>query len=174
MKRLIIGAVFVVTAFSGLVAQEQFVTVAVFNIDRVITAYYQDSSTIRRYQDAQQEYEAEMERLDDQLLDYQRRRADALEDGDSRTARRLADDIEALEDDIATRRDAWLARQERLRQELSDDVFYDRLYRTVEFVAENGGYTGVLEETAMGTALFWISPAIDITREIIDEMRARY
>jgi len=174
MKRLTIAGILLLTISWGVTAQEQFVTFAVFNIDRVITAYFEDSSTVRRYQEAEQEYEAERQRLDDQLLTYQRRRAEALEEGDSRTARRLAEDIEALEEDIVTMRDAWFARQDRLRRELSDDEFYDRLYRTVELVAENGGYTGVLEETSMGTALFWISPAIDITQDIIDEMLARF
>lgn len=174
MKRLIVGAFLIFAMSWASVAQEQFVTIAVFNIDRVITAYFQDSSTVRQYREAEQDYRAEMQRLDDQLLGYQRRRAEALEDGDTRTSRRLAEDIEALEEDITTRRDAWFARQERLRRELSDDEFYDRLYRTVELVAENGGFTGVLEETSMGTALFWISPAIDITQDIVDEMLSRY
>jgi Skp family chaperone for outer membrane proteins len=158
----------------SLAAQEQFVTFAVFNLDDVITAYFEDSSTVRQYQDAEEEYRAEMQRLEEQLLDYQQRRAEALEEGEARTARRLREDIEALEEDIATRQESWYARRAELRGALSDNQFYRRLYSTVQLVAENGGYTGVLEETAMGTALFWYSSAIDITQDVIDQMLARY
>ncbi|MFW5684343.1 MAG: OmpH family outer membrane protein, partial [Spirochaetota bacterium] len=108
------------------------------------------------------------------LNEYQSRRARALDRDDSRTAQRLREDIEALQQEIVSLRERWFAQQTELQDELGGDEFNQRLYDTIGFVAEDNGYTAVLEASQLGSALFWYSPEIDITDEIIQELLARF
>ena len=79
-----------------------------------------------------------------------------------------------LQEEIIALRERWFAQQAELQEELGGEEFYERLYDTIEFVAEDNGYTAVLESTTLGSALFWYSMEIDITEEIIQELLARF
>jgi Skp family chaperone for outer membrane proteins len=176
MKRTLGFAAIIMLALLAvpLVAAEQLTTVAVFNLQNVMIDYYQDSGAVREFRAAEQQYRDQIARFDDTLQDYQARRADALDRNDSRTAQRLREDIAALEDDIRALQERWLQQQEQLQSELAGDAFYVTLYETVGFVAEDNGFTLVLEETQLGGALFWFSPdVVDITDEIVTELQRR-
>ena len=154
---------------------QQLTTVAVFDLEQVMLSFYQDSAAVRAYRQAEQEYRNDLQRAEQTLSEYQSRRADALDRNDATTARRLREDIQALQEDIIALTERWYAQQQELQQELGGDEFYDRLYDTVGFVAQDNGYTVVLESTSLGsTALFWYSPDVDITNDIIQELLARF
>lgn len=152
----------------------QFITVAVYDRNDVLVEFFEQSETVREFAQAQQDHENRMRALEQQLLDLQDRRADALDRNNSRTAQRLREEIDALEDEIITRREAWFAREQEFLSQLGDDEFYLRLYDVVELVAQDGGYTAVFEENASTPGLFWYSQEIDITDEVIDEMLRRF
>lgn len=153
---------------------QQLTTVAVFDLDQVLVTFYQDSAAVREYREAEAEFRADLQRAEQLLNEYQARRSRAIDRGDSRTAQRLRDDIRALEEEILALREGWFAQQEELQDELGGDEFNQRLYDTIGFVAQDNGYTAVLEASQLGTALFWYSPEIDITEEIIQELLARF
>ncbi|MFW5742436.1 MAG: OmpH family outer membrane protein [Spirochaetota bacterium] len=159
---------------AGFAGAEQLTTVAVFDLQQVLLSFYQDSSAVREYRRAEQEYREDLLRAEDSLSDYQRRRADAVDRGDTRTAQRLREDIQALQEDIVALQERWFTRQEELQNELAGEEFYNRLYDTAEFVAQDNGYTMVVDADALGIALFWYSPEIDVTDEIIEELNARF
>ena len=172
-KRLLLIAAIAVIA-AGVASGEQLTTVAVFNIQSVMIDYYADSAAYREFQAAEQQYRDELARFDDTLQNYQTRRANALDRNDSRTAQRLREDISALEDDIRALQERWLAERPILLSALAGDEFFVTLYDVVQFVAEDNGFTVVLEETALGTGLFWFSPdVVDITEEIVAELLRR-
>jgi Skp family chaperone for outer membrane proteins len=154
---------------------QQLTTVAIFDLETVLLSFYQDSAAVREYQEAEREFRAELQRAEQTLTEYQTRRAEAIDRNQTTTARRLREDIVALEEDIVALTERWYARQQELQTQLGGDEFYERLYDTVGFVAQDNGYTAVLESTALGsTALFWYSPDIDITEQIIRELLARF
>ncbi len=153
---------------------QQLTTTAVFDLEQVLLNFYQDSAAVREYRRAEQEFRADLRAAEQLLDDYQRRRATALDRNDSRTASRLREDIEALQEDIIAMRERWFAEQRELQNLLAGEEFYQRLYDTVGFVAQDNGYTSVLETSALGTGLFWYSPEIDITDKVIRELLARY
>lgn len=159
---------------SGTVGAEQLTTVAVFDLQQVLLSFYQDSSAVREYRQAEQEYREDLLRAEDTLSDYQRRRADAIDRGNSRTAQRLREDIVALQEDIVALQERWYTRQQELQDELAGEQFYNQLYETAEFVAQDNGYTMVVDADALGLALFWYSPEIDITDAITQELLARF
>ncbi len=179
MKRThwLIGATLLVLVATTLFAQAnrvQFITVAVYNANDVQLSFFEESATVRQFAEAQREHESRMRRLEQQLLDLQSRRSDALDSGNSRTAQRLREEIDALEEDIITRQEAWFANESEFLSQLGDDNFYRRLYDAVELVAQDGGYTAVFEENASTPGLFWFSSEIDITDEVIEEMLRRF
>ncbi len=153
---------------------QQLTTTAVFDLEQVLLNFYQDSAAVREYRRAEQEFRADLRAAEQLLEDYQRRRTTALDRNDSRTAARLREDIEALQEDIIAMRERWFAEQRALQNQLAGEEFYQRLYDTVGFVAQDNGYTSVLEASALGTGLFWYSPEVDITDKIIRELLARY
>lgn len=171
-RRVAFGLLLVFAAAAA--GAQTLTTVAVFDMQDVLVTFYQDSSAVREFQQAREEFQNDLLRAEQTLNDYQTRRATALERNDSRTAQRLREDIEALQEDIIALQERWLAQEQQLQNELAGDEFYNRLWETVGFVAEDNGYTAVLDTTAMGTALFWYSPDVDITQDVITEMLARF
>lgn len=171
--RLVALAVLLLLVAAGAGAQ-QLTTVAVFDLEQVLITFYQDSAAVREFEQAQEQYREELLRAEQQLNDFRGRRADALERNDARTASRLREDIQALEEDIAAINERWFALRAELEEDLAGDEFYERLYSTVGFVAEDNGYTAVLEVTGLGSSLFWYSQEIDITEEVIQELLARF
>ena len=165
---LLVGAATVASA-------QQLTTVAVFNLEQVMLSFYQDSAAVREYREAERQYRAELQQAEQTLAEYQNRRADAIDRNQSTTARRLREDIQALEEDIVALTERWYAQRQELQSRLGGDDFYARLYDTVGFVAQDNGYTAVLESTSLGsTALFWYSPDVDITEDVIQELLARF
>lgn len=172
-RRWILALCLVLVSASGWA--QQLTTVAVFDLEQVMLSFYQDSAAVREYRQAEQDYRNDLQRAEQTLSEYQRRRADAIDRNDSTTARRLREDIQALQEDIVALTERWYAQQQQLQSRLGGDEFYDRLYDTVGFVAQDNGYTVVLESTSLGsTALFWYSPDVDITTQIIEELLARF
>ena len=156
------------------VSAQQLTTVAVFDLEQVLLNFYQDSAAVRQYRQVEEEHRAELLRAEQLLEDYQRRRGAALDRRDSVTAQRLRQDIEALQEDIIVMKERWFSQQRQLYSQLAGEDFYRRLYDTVGFVARDNGYTSVLEVGALGTALFWYSPDVDITEMVIRELLIRF
>jgi outer membrane protein len=168
----------VITVFLALCAtsawSQQLTTVAIFDLDQVTLSFYQDSAAVREYRQAEEEFRTDLLRAEQTLNEYQTRRANALDRDDTRTAQRLREDIEALQEDIVAIRERWYAQQQEMLETLGEEEFYNNLYETVEYVAEDNGYTVVLESTQLGSSLFWYSQEVDITEEVIQELLARF
>ncbi|MFP4113229.1 MAG: OmpH family outer membrane protein [Spirochaetota bacterium] len=171
-QRIVIPALLFVVA--GVAYTQQLTTVAVFDMNQVVLSFYQDSAAVREYREAEERFRTDLLLAEETLSEYQSRRADALDRNDGTAARRLREDIQALEEDITAMRERWYAEQAQLEEELAEEEFYNQLYDTVDFVAQDNGYTVVLESTALGTSLFWYSDEVDITEEIIQELLARF
>lgn len=161
-------------AASAPLAAQQLTTVAVFDLERVVLDFYQDASAVRDFRSSESEYQEDLARLESTLVDYQSRRANALDRNDARTAQRLREDISALEEDILALNERWFAERQQLYSELAGNDFYARLYETIRFVAEDNGFSVVLDSNALGSALFFYSPEIDITEQVITELLRRF
>ena len=59
---------------------------------------------------------------------------------------------------------------ETLRRSLqSSDDFYQKLYSTLERIAESGGYTMILS-LQDSNSILWYSPSVDVTDEVISKL----
>jgi len=159
---------------AALLPANEFKTVAVFDSSRVVLAFYQDSSLYREYRVAEEQYRARLADLDQTISDTQVRRSQALDSGDSRTARRLREELDDLADERNLLQETFDATTADFLDRFSGDEFMDQLFTVVQFLAESGGYTLVVDSAASEVGLFWHSPAIDITEDVIAEMIDRY
>jgi Skp family chaperone for outer membrane proteins len=166
------GVVLTLLLVGALQAQEVR-TVAVFRSDDVILAFYEESESLREYRRAEERYEDRVQEIEARIRDYQARRQAALDRGDSRTARSLREDIADLEDELLVLYENWAQDSAEIVNELAGDEFLTRLFNVVAYLAENGGYTLVMDKSALGDALFWLSQSVDITEEVIAELLRR-
>ncbi|MEE8440567.1 MAG: OmpH family outer membrane protein [Spirochaetia bacterium] len=160
---------------AGIVAlAEQLTTVAVFDMDQVLLGFYTDSDLFRDYRRAEEQYRADLLLAENDLRDLQARRATAVSRNDSRLAARLREDIAGRQEYMIALKERWYMTEDELLAELQEDQFYQTLYDVAEYVAEDNGYTLIMDVSRTGTGIFWHSLAIDVTEDIIQELRDRF
>ncbi len=153
---------------------EQLTTVAVFAMDKVLLSFYSDSDILRDYFRADEQHRADVLLAENDLRDLQARRATAVSRNDSRLAGRLREDITAQQEYILALNERWYQTEDGLLAELQDDQFYKTVYEVAGYVAEENGYTLIMDVSATGMGIFWYSPAIDVTDDIIQELLVRF
>ncbi|MCK4516568.1 MAG: OmpH family outer membrane protein [Spirochaetaceae bacterium] len=153
---------------------EQLTTVAVFRMDDVLLNFYSDSDIVRDYIRAEEQYRADMLLAENDLRDLQARRATAVSRNDSRLAGRLREDITAQQEYIDALRERWYQTEDGLLAELQENQFYKTVYEVAGYVAEENGYTLIMDVSGIGMGIFWYSPAIDVTEDIIQELGVRF
>jgi len=153
---------------------EQLTTVAVFDMDQVLLNFYSDSDVVRDYRRAVEQYRADLLIAEDDLQDLQARRATAVSRNDSRLAARLREDITAQQEYLNALNERWYQTEDLLLAELQDDRFWVTVYEVAQYVGEENGYTLILDVSLAGTGIFWFSPVIDVTEDIIQELRDRF
>ncbi len=155
-------------------AAEQLTTVALFDMDQVLLSFYSDSDILRDYFRAEEQYRADVLLAENDLRDLQARRATAVNRNDSRLAARLRQDAAAQQEYIDALNERWRQTEDGLLAELQDDPFYKTVYEVAGYVAEENGYTLIMDVSGIGMGIFWYSPAIDVTDDIIQELVVRF
>ena len=153
---------------------EQLTTVAVFDMDQVLLSFYSDSDVLRDYRRAEEQYRADLLRAENDLRDLQARRATAVSRNDSRLASRLREDIEAQQEYVLALNERWYQTEDELLLELQDDQFFETVYQVAGYIAEENGYTLIMDVSRIGMGIFWFSPSIDVTDDIIQELLVRF
>lgn len=158
----------------GSLPAEQLTTVAVFDMDQVLLSFYSDSDILRDYRRAEEEYRSDLLVAENDLRNLQSRRASAVDRNDSRLAARLREDIQAQQEYIQALNERWYQTEDQLLAELSHDQFFETVYQVAGFVAEENGYTLIVDVSRTGLGVFWFSPSIDVTDDIIQELLVRF
>lgn len=153
---------------------EQLTTVAVFDMDQVLLSFYSDSDVLRDYRRAEEQYRADLLRAENDLRDLQARRATAVSRNDSRLASRLREDITAQQEYVLALKERWYQTEDELLLELQDDQFFETVYQVAGYIAEENGYTLIMDVSRIGMGIFWYSPSIDVTADIIQELLVRF
>ena len=167
-----ISCLFLLFAVSSLFAQ-QITKFAVVDTARVYQAYFMNSSPVRNYESKKNEFQAEinsltqeLQKLHDQKLEYDR-------NGDVANSARIQTEITKKTDFINEYASAKNAELESLKNSLkSNDDFYQRLYATLEQIAESGGYSVVMS-LQQANAILWYSSSVDITDDVIKQLGLR-
>lgn len=173
-KRIGVAVAAILLAVVGPAVAEQLTTIAAFDMDQVLLSFYSDSAAIREYRTAEESYLLAFTAAQADLQELRARRATALDRNNNAQARNLANDILAQEEYLLDLQERWYSQQGELLAELQGEEFFNRLYEVVQYVAEDNGYTMVVDISHAGSDVFWYSPAIDVTEDVVQELLARF
>ncbi len=170
------GAVFwlIAAAFAG---AQQITRVAVVDLQRVLSAIPREAVTMRDFDRAKTEIQAEVDRIGSEIRNLQtlRSQAELAEDRNS---------VSLLDAQIAGRtaelreyvklKQPWL--DELARKVAATNTMIQSMYRHIQSVAEADGYSVVLnsrQTESSGGSVLWFSPEVDITDKVIKAFTAR-
>ncbi len=132
----------------------------------VYTTYFRDTTAVRSYDEKRLEFQNEINDLTNDLKALQAQMLEFEKNGDRTQAQRLEGQI--AEDAQFLQEYTWAknVELENLRKNLANsDEFYQRLYRIIGDIAEEEGYSMILDLQA--DSILWYSPSVDITRTVI-------
>ena len=169
MKRYI-SVLICAFAFTAASFAQQITKFAVVDTNRVYQAYFRNSAPVRNYESKKEEFQkeldkqvAELQRLNDQKIEYQR-------SGNDAEAMKIESKITKKTDFINEFTNAINTELESLKNSLKENnAFYKELYDTLARVAESGGYSAILN-LQEANSILWYSPSVDITDLVISRL----
>jgi len=167
-KRFIVVAL-LIFSLAGLSAQ-QITRFAVVDTSRIYTTFYRDSRSVRDYETKKTQYQAEIQRMSDEIKDLRQQKVDADTAKDDTKSARLDSDINSKTRTLLDYSKVKNSELDAIKKKLStDDEFYSMLYDQIRKVAESDGYSMVLS-IQDGNSIIWYSPTVDITDKVIRNM----
>ena len=152
------------------VSAQHITRFAVVDTSRIYATFLSDSRSVREYQAKQAKYQAETQRMSDEIIALRQKKVDADAVGRTDIVQKYQAEIDAKTSFLLEYSKACNDELAMLRKNLvSDDVFYARLYAAIKKIAESQGYTMVLN-LQQGEAIIWYSPTVDITETVIREL----
>ena len=168
IKRFVIVAL-CIFSLAGLSAQ-QITRFAVVDTSRIYTTFYRDSRSVRDYEAKKTQYQAEIQRMSDEIKDLRQQKVDADAAKDDTKAARLDSDINSKTRTLLDYSKVKNTELDTIKKKLTtDDEFYSMLYDQIRKVAESDGYSMVLS-LQDGNSIIWYSPTVDITDKVIRNM----
>jgi len=151
-------------------AQQQVTKFGVVDTARVYEAYFRDTGPIRKYETKKTEFQNEIAKMTEEVRELQNQRADFKKENNEAAVLRLDAKINEKVEILKEYTNAKNIELETLRKSLkSSDSFYQKLYSTLERIAEAGGYSMILS-LQDSNAILWYSPSVDITDKVIDSL----
>ncbi|MCQ2241324.1 OmpH family outer membrane protein [Treponema sp.] len=157
-------------AFTAASFAQQITKFAVVDTNKVYQAYFRNSAPVRNYETKKEDFQkeldkhvAELQRLNDQKIEYQRK-------GNDSDAMKIEAQITKKTDFINEYTSAKNTELESLKKSLKENnAFYKQLYDTLARVAESGGYSAILN-LQEANSILWYSPSVDITDQVISQL----
>ena len=152
---------------------QQITRFAIVDLPRVYTSFFNQSSTVRDFEERSARVQTEINRRSSELLQLRARHAEAVLQGNQAEASRLELQIytmtEALREYHQTNTAILQAELNRLSQ---SDSFYNQVNDEIRYIAESEGYSMVINSRE-NTGILWYNPTIDITDRVISSLRAK-
>ncbi len=151
-------------------AQELITRMGVVDLDRVVRAFYLDSEAFRAYQARRAEVIAEREEIEEEIHILELDLLRARQDGNRSLALRLEQQVFDMKDHLSQYVRVMNDRLQRMYHDLTtSDLFIGELAETLPYVAEELGYTVILDTDDV---LHWDTD-VDLTDEVIAELARR-
>jgi len=174
-KKRLFYAVLLMCMSGLLFAQTQQITrIAVIDMQKIYLTYYSDSSAVRNFEAEKQKVQDQIQKLSDEIKELQKKKLQLQTDGKTAEAAALDGEIakkaQYLSDFIRIKK-AEL--DEKAQKLMNTDDFMNRLYKTVQQVAESEGFSIVLDIRGINQVtsnIIWFTPLIDITDKVIQVM----
>lgn len=165
MMAFVLTAIAVSEGFS-----QQITKFAVVDTSRVYQAYFRNSAPMRSYESKKNEFQSEINKKTEALRSLQAKKREYEQAGDTanaeKTEAKIKKDTQFLQEYTAAKNMELDSLKKSLQN--SDD-FYQKLYATLEKIAEAGGYSMILS-LQQSNSILWYSPSVDITDDVIKSL----
>lgn len=154
----------------GFASAQQITKFGVVDTSRVYEAFFRDTGPVRNYEKKKADFQKQIDSLTQELKDLQAKRAEALKNKNEAAVQRLDSQITQQTEYLKEYTNAKNMELDSLRRSLqSSDSFYQKLYSTLERIAEGGGYSMILS-LQDSNSILWYSPSVDVTDEVISAL----
>lgn len=171
MKKIIVILVLLCACVATpLFAQASLTKFGVIDTSRVYNAYFRNSTGARNYEQKKADFQAEVDRMTEELRTLQSQKLDLENAGDVDGAASLEVTIKSKTASLTQYTKTKNIELENLKSNLeSSDEFYNNLYKVVEKIAESNGLSLILS-LQQANAVIWYSESVDITQQVIDDL----
>ncbi len=170
IKALVCLCTILIVSSVSLFAQQTITKFAVVDTARVYQAFYNNSKTVRDYEDKKKEAEAEIEKVTKELQTLHNRKLAADRSGDRESSQNLQMQITQKANYLSEYTATKNAELESLKRSMqNNDTFYKKLMDVLKSVAEGEGYSMVLSLTN-DNSILWYSDTVDITDKVIKQL----
>lgn len=151
-------------------AQQQITKFAVVDTSKVYSAYYRNAAPVKNYENKKAEFQKEITKRTEEIKTLRKKKADYEAAGDTANAQKVQNDITKKTEYLTDYTNAKNAELETMLNNLQkSDEFYKKLYKTLQKVAESGGYSMILS-LQDSNSILWYSSSVDITETVISEL----
>jgi outer membrane protein len=176
MKRIIIFFCLLSCGFFSLAetAQAQQITkFAVVDLPRVYTSFFRDSRPVRDFEARSARVQAEIDKMNEEILTLKSQLLDAQSQGDNTRILRLENDIFRKSEFLQQYYQTKTQELETQRKKLADsNSFMQQVYDEIRIIAESEGYSMVLS-LKDNKGILWHSPTVDITEQLIQNLQSK-
>lgn len=170
MKKILILLLLCLFAAIPVFAQAQLTKFGVIDTARVYNAYFRNSTGSRNYEQKKADFQAEVDRMTEELKTLQAQKLELEEAGDVEGAENLEKTIKTKTTALTQYTKTKNIELENLKSNLeSSDEFYNNLYKVIEKIAESNGLSLILS-LQQANAVLWYSESVDITQQVIDAL----
>lgn len=171
MKKFV--CIFVLSLVPIFAMAQEITKVAVIDLEKIYSTFRTDSQAARDYEQKKTKYQAEMQKLQDEILALKNKKIEAQQKNvDSATLQKydsiILSKTKFLEEYTKTKNDELKSIRQRL---LTNDKLYSSIFNATKKVAEREGYTIVFNVQEKSSAIIWYSQTIDITDMVISELQ---
>lgn len=171
MKKCFFVFLFSVVATVASFAQAQQITrFGVVDTAKVYQAYFKNSSPMRNYESKKAEFQGEINKRADEIRTLRTQKNEALSLGNDYEASNLDAEIAKKTESLTEYTKSKNLELENLKANMQNsNEFYTKLYKVIERVAENEGFTMILS-LQQNNGILWYSTSVDVTEKVISEL----
>ncbi|MBR4630799.1 MAG: OmpH family outer membrane protein [Treponema sp.] len=171
MKKCFFVFLFSVVAMVASFAQAQQITrFGVVDTAKVYQAYFKNSSPMRNYEAKKAEFQGEINKRADEIRTLRTQKNEALSLGNDYEASNLDAEIAKKTESLTEYTKSKNLELENLKANMQNsNEFYTKLYKVIERVAENEGFTMILS-LQQNNGILWYSTSVDVTEKVISEL----
>ncbi|MBN1798991.1 MAG: OmpH family outer membrane protein [Spirochaetales bacterium] len=158
----------------SVITAEQLTKIAVVDIVKIYKAFFKESKAIRDLEEFKKKYEAELDKIDNQLLELEKKIVEAKKKGDSSEIIKLEEEQTKTEsyrnEYYRVKYKEYVKRFDAIKKSQSQDLWLE-LIGIIEYIALRESFSVVLRIDDPYVVFY--TKDVDITDEVVKEIDAR-
>ena len=151
---------------------EKITKVGVIDLKQIFQAFYEESKTLRELEEFRNDYEAELEKIDNEILSLEEKKIEAQKAGRDKEALQIQDDITKMKD---YRREYYRIKtqeyQRRLNNIAQSNELWTEIIQAIKYIANRESYSVILRID--DPYLLFYTKDVDITQDVLEELLRR-